>query len=193
MTSQTTKYFVWLTLTSKATSVVLCLDYMRPVIVCQHVCSLISFFIIIIIPLASTMHVKSGKEATAAAISESGNSIFHPSHSDSLVPRRQSAPLDSCKFHQDDGTPAADKEHLIWRDGSRAKELKYRKNHRPLIGQDGSTQRRTTIATLAPWRGRGQRRNTATFTDHKYTRTVDSTAGQYVVESCLRILLTFLR
>lgn len=52
------------------------------------------------IPFASTVQVKSG---AAASISGSGKSIFHPSHSDLLVPRRQSAPLDSCEFGQDDG------------------------------------------------------------------------------------------
>lgn len=109
-TSRTTKYFVWLTLTSKATSAVLYLDYMRPVIVCPHVCSLIS--LLLFIPLASTMQETRWEEATAAAISESGISIFHPSHSDLLLPRRQSAPLDSCKFRQDDDTPEADKERF---------------------------------------------------------------------------------
>lgn len=120
---------------------------------------------------------KKWDEATAAATSESRTSVFHPSHSDLILLRRQSAPLDSCKFRQGDDTPAADKERLIWRDGRRAKELKYRGNQRLLIGQDRSAQRRTTIATLAPWRGRGQRRNTETFTGHKYTRTVEFTVG----------------
>lgn len=83
------------------------------------------FFLFLIIPLASTMKGGKWKEPTAAApISVSGISIFHPSHSDLLL--LQSAPQDSCKFRQDDDTPAADKDRLIWQGGSRAKELNYR-------------------------------------------------------------------
>lgn len=106
----------------------------------------------------------------AAVVSVSGISIFRPSHSELLLPRRQSAPRDTFRIPLRRPNTSVCQRPLNMAGQEASKRVK-RSRKPPPTDRSVLLQRRTTIAALALWTGRGHRKDSATFTCHNDTRT----------------------
>lgn len=148
MTFQTTSYFVRLTLTSKATSVVL-YDYMRPVVVCPHAHALflfLSFF------LKFILSPRKCKEEMGRGDSSSGLCEWNL-NLPSVPLRFTTSPAAKCSAEQVQ-IPPRQRHTNSWQRplnmAGREPSKRVKKSRKPPpADRAGTNQRRTTIAALA--------------------------------------------